>query len=87
MQRNVICIFNCHLIMSSLGACITEKHGTTHASESFNYKVIKILLKKINTLHSYVEKLTKCIITTSGSCDRDFLVLTGTTDPHLTVLF
>ena len=33
-----------------------------------------------------IEKLTKCIITTSGSCDSDFSVLTGVTDPHFTVL-
>ena len=38
------------------------------------------------TIHPYIERLTKCIITTSGSCDGDFSVLTGTTDPHLTVL-
>ena len=40
-----------------------------------------------NTIHSYIKRLIICIITTSGSCDSDFSALTGTTDPHLRVLF
>ena len=32
------------------------------------------------TIHTYIERLTKCITTTSGS------VFTGVTDPHFTVL-
>ena len=46
----------------------------------------KVTIEIQITIHTNIETLTRCIITTSGSCDSDFSVLTGVTDPHFTVL-
>ena len=71
--------FACHLIIST---CTTAKH--VHMHQRYNRIEVK------NTIHSYVERLAihpVCIIATSGSCDSDSSVLTGTSDTHFTVLF
>ena len=63
--------------------CIRDR---INYSEKTNRIEEKMTIEVIITIHTYIERLTKCIITTIGSCDSDFSVLTGVTDPHFTVL-
>ena len=64
--------FYCHLIIST---CTTEKHGTTNASDIVLATKRYNRIEENNTIHSYAERLTKCIITTSGSYDSYVSVL------------
>ena len=75
------------------------QHKTKSVESLINYELGKVIewlninrlslnkeKSKKNTIHTYIERLTICIITTCGSCDSDFSFLAGTIDPHFTVL-
>ena len=71
--KEILYVFYCHLVLST---CTTENHGTAHASEIVLAMKRYDCIEEIYTIHSNVERLTKCIITTNGSCDTDVSVLT-----------
>ena len=71
------------ILQRSMYTCIRDR---INYYEKTNRIEEKITIEVNITIYTYIERLTNCIITTSGSCDSDFSVLTGVTDTHFTVL-
>ena len=74
------------LLLNYFYLLILQRIMYTCIRDRINYQEKTNRIEVKITIHTYIERLTKCIITTSGSCDSDLSVLTGVTDPHFTVL-